>query len=575
MASKLLSPIEKPNRRILILDDNESIHQDFRKLLSQSQDLELQALESRLFEAELQNPNDDFNVSFHVDSAFQGKEGVDMIKAANDKGNPYSLVFVDIRMPPGWNGVRTIQEIRKIDEKIQVVICTAYSDFSWQELTRILGHTSSLLVLKKPFDAIEVQQIALALTEKWRLSELAGLKMSELEEMVAEQTERLIKTNRQKDEFISAFSHELMTPLNAVTGYARSLSSRDADGLSGTQLLSIREIESNGQVLLGMVNDLLDLARFDAREQELNLSSVSTLRLVESVIRMLSPHWRKKHIDIEIQHDPSVSEIAGDELKLKQILMNLIFNAIKFTSDSGHIIVTTTRIDEGNISISISDNGIGIESDMIDHIFDRYFQGELVKEEYKGGVGIGLSVTKNLVELHGGSIQVESTWGSGSIFNVILPEAALNTRLSEQRTLNPENFQYGTSSQDGLIGTKVLVVDDNSINREILNAILEELGANIAIATNGQEAIDKAMEFLPDVILMDLLMPVLGGIEATRKIKASDVLASIPVIAVTASIDNTTLSEAREAGCFACIHKPVKENEVRELILSATRTRSD
>lgn len=573
MASNLLNPVEKLNRRVLILDDNESIHQDFRKLLTQSQDLEFKALENRLFEREAKDSNEEFNVNFHVDSAFQGKEGVDMIKTANDQGDPYSLVFVDIRMPPGWNGVKTIQEIRKIDDKIQVVICTAYSDFSWQQLTSILGQSSSLLVLKKPFDAIEVQQIALALTEKWRLSEVAGLKMSELEEMVAIQTERLIKTNRQKDEFISAFSHELLTPLNAVTGYARSLTNSEANEFSESQLLSLKEIESNGQVLLGMVNDLLDLARFDAREQKLKLSLISSLLLIESVIRILSPQWRKKRISIEIHHDPSIDEIAGDELKLKQILMNLIFNAIKFTPDSGQIVISTEWAGEENFAITVSDNGTGMDTDTIDHIFDRYFQANSVKEEYKGGVGIGLTVTKNLVELHDGTIQVESTPGTGSIFKINLPMAELKNRLIEQSISDGETSEHKTNKPDDLAGTKVLVVDDNAVNRELLVAMLEELEADIAIAINGQEAIFKAEEFQPDVILMDLLMPVMGGIEATKQIKLSDSLASVPVIAVTASIDNTTLSEARDAGCFACIHKPVKQNEVKELILSATRTR--
>lgn len=568
--SHLMKARELSNRRILILDDNESIHQDFRKLLVSEQDEKLHSLEAKLFgnRPEKKQPSDKLN--FNIDSAFQGEQGVEMIKEANDQGNPYSLAFVDIRMPPGWNGVKTIQEIRKIDSNIQVVICTAYSDYSWQQLTDILGHSSSLLVLKKPFDAIEVQQIALALTEKWRLSEIVGLKMSELEEMVAIQTERLVKTNRQKDEFISAFSHELRTPLNAISGYTSALINRDSTGLSESQLSSITQIDTSSQTLLGMINDLLDLARFDSRDQTLNPCRIFPVQLFESVIRMLGPHWNRKNIKIDLHHDPYLSEILGDELKLKQIFMNLIFNAIKFSSTGGQITLTTKVNPDESVSISIADNGMGIELDIQEQIFDRYFQANKVKDEHLGGVGIGLSVAKNLAEMHGGTITFESEPEIGSVFIVTLPQQALKEQLQAIGTQSEQEEENSRS----ISGTRVLVVDDNALNRELLVSLLEHCGATVDIAVNGQEAIEKVSEYRPEVILMDLLMPVMGGIEATRQLKASSSLSSIPVIAVTASIDNTTLSDAREAGCFACLSKPVKEGELTEIVSAAKRLRN-
>lgn len=570
MMSHLMNTHGISNRRILILDDNESIHHDFRKLLIHEKDDKLHSLEAKLFGNRAAREQPDNELNFTIDSAYQGKQGVDMIKDANDQGNPYSLAFVDIRMPPGWNGVKTIQEIRKIDPNIQVVICTAYSDYSWQQLTDILGHSSSLLVLKKPFDAIEVQQIALALTEKWRLSEFAGLKMSELEEMVAIQTERLIKTNRQKDEFISAFSHELRTPLNAISGYTNALINRDSNGLSESQLSSITQIETSSQTLLGMINDLLDLARFDSRDQTLNPSRIFSVQLIESVIRMLGPQWNRKNIKIDVHHDPYLSEIVGDELKLKQILMNLIFNAIKFSSTDGRISLSTKINADESISISITDNGIGIELEIQDTIFDRYFQADKVKDEHLGGVGIGLSVAKNLTELHGGTITLESEAKIGSVFIINLPQRAMIEQLQLREIPSGQEEEKSNS----LSGTKVLVVDDNALNRELLISLLEHCDAIVEFAVNGQEAIETASEFMPEIILMDLLMPVMGGIEATRQLKASPSLSSIPVIAVTASVDNTTLSDAREAGCFACLGKPVKEQELTEIIGSAKRLRS-
>ena len=576
MSSTLLERGKEQSRRILIVDDNESIHKDFRKLLNNNQDNSLGELESRLFGTN--NPttgsgdhaDEAYPVDFELDSAFQGKEGLEMIRSAKLNGNPYSVAFVDIRMPPGWDGVKTIQEIRKIDQDIQFVICTAYSDYSWLELSRILGHSSSLLVLKKPFDAVEVQQIALAMTEKWRLSEMAGIKMSEMEELVAIQTERLLKTSQQKDEFVSAFSHELRTPLSAINGHARLLTVRDSSGLSPSQLVSAREIEANGLILLGMVNDLLDLACFDAREENLVLSKISSLQLVESAIRMLSPQWRRKNQNIQVFNTLAPESFVGDSIKLKQVMINILYNAIKFSPDRSNISISTSR-NEDTINISIADEGPGVDPSIMDRIFERYFQGENVKSEYLGGVGLGLTVARRLTELHDGNIVVENLKNKGACFSVLIPQQEL-VKQHDEAGHNDRSFDF---TGETLAGLRVLVVDDNSVNRELISAMIADMGAEIFTATNGEDALEKALSIRPDVILMDLMMPVMGGIEATRRIKSNPEISKTPVIAVTASIDNTTLDNARKAGCFASVHKPVKDYEIREIILSSMRLAVD
>ena len=183
----------KPNHRILIIDDNPSIHADFRKILcpANTDDTTVRGMEAALFE---EHPPSRRDVSFQLDSAYQGQEGLEMVKQAQAENRPYAMAFVDVRMPPGWDGVETIARIWEVDPELQIVVCTAYSDYSWEELRAKVGQPDNLLVLKKPFDNVEVQQLAHALTKKWLLNLQAGLKLAELEAMVQRRTADLAQT---------------------------------------------------------------------------------------------------------------------------------------------------------------------------------------------------------------------------------------------------------------------------------------------------------------------------------------------------------------------------------------------
>src|SRR5439155_12570215 len=188
--------LENKHRRILVIDDNRSIHEDVRKILSNGQTTSsaLDGLEVELFGQPSAVTN---AVEFEIDSAYQGQEGLAFVQQALDAGFPYAMAFVDMRMPPGWDGVETVEQIWRKDSHIQIVICTAYSEYSWEDVRRRLGDDDRLLILKKPFDNAEVYQLASALTEKWRLGAQARWKMSDLEEMVSRRTAELQSTNAQ------------------------------------------------------------------------------------------------------------------------------------------------------------------------------------------------------------------------------------------------------------------------------------------------------------------------------------------------------------------------------------------
>src|SRR5438445_8812710 len=196
-----MDTIEKQRFRILVVDDNASIHEDFRKVLNPAAvNAELSQIESALFDDPAPSQQEE---SFEIDSAYQGQEGLQRVEQAIAEGRPYAMPFVDVRMPPGWDGIETIEHIWKKYPALQVVVCTAYSDYSWEEIVRKLGASDKLLILKKPFDSVEVLQLAHALTRKWLLERQASLRMADLDQMVRLRTEELVRANGQLEAEVS------------------------------------------------------------------------------------------------------------------------------------------------------------------------------------------------------------------------------------------------------------------------------------------------------------------------------------------------------------------------------------
>jgi len=405
--------------RILVIDDNPSIHKDFQTILVDEEESEiLNTLRNEVFG---NKTNDTTTKSvYELDFASQGKEGCEKIKQACSENLPYELAFVDMRMPPGWDGLKTIEHIWEIDPNVQVVICTAYSDYSWGEITERLGKSENLLILKKPFDSAEVAQLASALTEKWVLAKQASLKMDQLEQMVKErtesQTELIIKVdniNKELKDFASIVSHDLKAPLRGIKSLATWILDDCSDKLGEQANEQMNLLLGRVEGMYNLIDGVLQYSRAGRTEEkpvQVNLED-----FIPEAIDMLVP---PENISITIENSMPVIECT--ETHVMQLFQNLLSNAIKYMDKPQGRIKVGCVEEDGFWKFSIADNGPGIEEKHFEKIF-KMFHALSVSEDFEG-TGVGLTIAKKIVELYGGSIWVESKIGKGSTFFFTLPK---------------------------------------------------------------------------------------------------------------------------------------------------------
>ncbi|HET9646268.1 MAG TPA: response regulator [Burkholderiaceae bacterium] len=576
---------ENPNRiQILCVDDHPIVRQGIAALLSVEPDMAL------------------------VAEAANGREAIQQFRAHRP-----DITLMDLQMP-GMSGLEAIDAIRAEFPDARIIVLTTYADDAQAQRALQAGARGYLLknaLHKELLDAIRAvhaghkvlpsegsyelarqitddvltpaeisvlrsvaqgnasQEIARSLEvseeaveDKVRniLSKLDAqdrthAAMTELQRGMIE-TERAARhaaeaANRAKSEFLANISHELRTPLNAVLGYAQLLSMQG--GLSAKQERGLDTIHKSGQHLLALINDILDLARIEAGRTELNPQPMNLFDFLQEVVNLMRVKADEKHLTFVFDAGPGLPEgVLADERRLRQVLLNLLGNAIKFT-DQGTVALRASAEPKGRaqvlLRLDVEDTGIGMRSDDLERIFEPFQQvGDV--ERRSGGTGLGLAITRALVINMGGQVEVSSEFGRGTRFRVELPlPLAPEVTASSQKV--PRVARYKGLSR------RVLVVDDVAANRTLMRDFLTNAGFEVAEATDGSELVAAAKRFRPDLILIDSVMPVVDGVEATRRLRRDTDLAGLPVIAVSASTSAEHRAACLEAGVSVFLTKPV------------------
>jgi len=456
------------NRRVLLVDDMPAIHDDFRKILVPAASrANLDALEVALF-GQVSPPA---THAFELDSAYQGQEALELVRRSLAKGQPYAVAFIDMRMPPGWDGVQTIKHLWQADARLQVVICTAYADTSWDEMLATLDVRDRLLILKKPFDAIEVRQLASMLVAKWQMTQDATAQLVRLEEAVLARTVDIQRSNDalqaeigerkvlqsqlvQSEKMASigqlaaGVAHEINNPIGyifsnfgALEGYLDKLfeilgAYESAEGCMGSSdvAASLRRLRESVELdhlkedipalmreskqgivrVRQIVQDLKDFSRVDSSQDfqfsDLHKGIDSTLNIVANEIKYKADVIKEYGLLPDVECLPS---------QINQVVMNLMVNAAQaMRQQRGRITIRTgAKIDAGCVWIEISDTGDGMEQDVLKRVFEPFFTTKPVGQ----GTGLGLSLSYGIVQKHHGRIDVESAVGQGTTFRVTLP----------------------------------------------------------------------------------------------------------------------------------------------------------
>ena len=383
-------------------------------------------------------------------------------------------------------------------------------------------------------------------------------------EKLAEAAKLANVANEAKTEFLSNMSHDIRTPINGIMGMTAIALKEDN---SQKTMDCLRKIQGASNHLMSLINDILDMSRIERGKIEITNSNLNIIRIIEECVSIVYGQLEDRNLEINVNVENVVhSELFGDDLHFKQVLINIIGNAVKFTPDHGKIWIRVKEIGfdsiKANFQIEIEDTGIGMKEDFLKDIFKPFSQEAHTSRTKYQGTGLGMAITKNIIELMDGSIEVDSVYQKGSKFTVFIP-FLINSRYQE-RVLEKEDMNID--------GIHILLVDDNELNLEVAKELLESEGARVTTAWNGKEALDmfeKEDEGTFNLIIMDIMMPVMDGLEATRKIRQlhkKDAL-HIPIIAMTANAFREDIQKSLDAGMNEHISKPV-DIETMKMVIS-------
>ncbi|HEY1044255.1 MAG TPA: ATP-binding protein [Telluria sp.] len=385
--------------------------------------------------------------------------------------------------------------------------------------------------------------------------------MLENERLLRAEAER---ASQMKDEFLATLSHELRTPLSSILGWAQVLrrGSRGPEDLAK----GLQTIERNARAQAQLIEDLLDMSRITSGKVMLDMQTVAAPQFVDAAVETVRPALEARNIRLEKHYEPGAGLIAGDPARLQQVIWNLLSNAIKFTPGDGKVTITIRQAG-GHVEIEVRDTGAGIGPEFLPHVFERFRQGDASTTRHHGGLGLGLSIVKHLIEQHGGTVRAESAGeGQGAAFTISLPLAkphAMAARPDRTPAFARPARAPEMTLRD-LSGVHVLVVDDEQDARELIKRILSECHAEVTMAVDAAEALAAIESKRPDLLISDLGMPGVDGFELLARVRAlgPERGGDLPALALTAFARSEDRMRALDAGFMAHISKPVEPTEL-------------
>ena len=663
------------NQRVLLIDDMPSIHDDFRKILAAKPAAQAQALD----DAEALLFGDAAPVAidgFELDSAYQGREGLARVEASIEAGRPYAMAFVDMRMPPGWDGVETIERLWRVDPQVQIVICTAYSDHAWEDVFARLEARDRLLILKKPFDPIEVSQLARMLTAKWELAQQVAAQVSSLEEAVQERTRALhdsesqlrqitdsvpaliayidagqrfqfhnlayeevlglkhdqihgktmrelmgdqlhdqehgkikealagyaaeydrIQINsdgqprdyvmqyfprygegedegkvvgffslgtdvtalkridRMKSEFVSTVSHELRTPLTSIRGSLGLIAGGVAGDLPAMAKNLVGIATSNCERLIRLINDILDSEKIESGKMRFDFQPMELQPLLAQAMTANEGFAGQHNVKLVLVAPEEAVKASVDCDRLTQVMTNLLSNAVKFAPAQSAVEVRLL-CNNGRVRVEVADKGPGIPEEFRKRIFQKFSQADTSDTRKMGGTGLGLNISRAIVERMGGQIGFTTETGVGTVFFFELPEAV------------PAPIE--TSIRSGGAGRPLILVceDDPDIAR-LINLMLDKGGFDSDMVHSAEQALEQVTLMPYAAMTVDLNLPEQDGISLIRALRREEATKNLPIVVVSANAEQGELEfNTQPLAVSTWLEKPIDENL---LILSLHR----
>jgi signal transduction histidine kinase len=571
------------NRRILIVDDSRAIHADFRKILApvSAEAARLAEIEHRLFGDPRRTAAGE--PAYELDSAHQGEEALVMVGDAAAAERPYAMAFVDVRMPPGWDGIETALRLWEVDPLLELVICTAYSDYSWEETAERLGSSERFLILKKPFDHVEVRQLAAALTRKWDLARQLEARARDMEKKIQSRTaairtahdrlqrqtaeRHLMEAQLRRAQKLEALgrlaagvAHEINNPLAFVITNMQFVREALAKPAALSEPAALEELRdalaescAGGDRIKQIVRDL----KAFAQPQDDALQPVQLRPLLEFSLKITAVEIRRvAQIVTSFENVPDVWAIPG---RLEQVFVNLLINAAQAIppgrAQDNEVQIRVRGGPDATVVVEVSDTGVGIPAENLERIFDPFF----TTKPLGVGTGLGLSICHSIVEAFGGELTVDSAPERGSTFRLALPVVAAAVPEEAAPAHDPGP---GAAYLSGPGAAPVLIVDEQPAMTKAIRRMLS--AHRVEAVASGIEALACCQESSFDLIIYDLGTSDLGAREMYRRLrKLSPPLARRLVFTGATDAETRAWAAAHD---LRCLDNPFDVAAVRSLL---------